>query len=121
MPSDEQFVARNVSSFAHVSLYNKQSLDSLGRRCGLEMLAHEYCGGRDVDLHDALALLIFKEKFYHRMALYSPRLYYLSKVFNAVTLDLFSKLIFPRGNESYQRALFKKSPGLRIGETRATH
>jgi SAM-dependent methyltransferase len=111
----------HVSSFGHVSLYRKQSLCALGKRCGLEMLAHEYHGGRDLELHDVLALLISKEKFYHRMALYSPRLYYLSKLVNAVTFDLFSKLIFPAGNESYQRALFKKSSVQMSEKSRASN
>ncbi|HEV3417294.1 MAG TPA: class I SAM-dependent methyltransferase, partial [Pirellulales bacterium] len=42
----------HVSSFGHVSLYTRASLDCLARRCGFQVVAHEYSGGMDISLHD---------------------------------------------------------------------
>ena len=101
----------HVSGFGHVSLFNKKSLALLAERCRFEMAAHEYCGGRDLDLHDAVTLALAPKRFHHRMALYSPRMLFACNFIDKVTFDLLGKLIFPDGNESYQRALFKK-PGV---------
>lgn len=98
----------HVSSYGHVSLYNKKSLALLGARCGLELVEHEYCGGRDLQLHDALTFALAKKHFAHRMSLYNSRLFYATRFLDTISFGAIGKLIFPRGNESYQRALFRK-------------
>lgn len=98
----------HISSFSHVSMFNRESLIQLGERNGLQFVAHEFCGGRDLEFHDVLTLKFAKERFNHRMALYSPRLLYTDKFIKEITFDLFGKLFLPKGNESYQRALFRK-------------
>jgi 2-polyprenyl-3-methyl-5-hydroxy-6-metoxy-1,4-benzoquinol methylase len=98
----------HISSYGHVSMFNRESLIRLCEKNGLEFVTHEFCGGRDLELHDVLSLKLAKESFSHRMALYNPRLYFADKFLKDVTFDLVGKLVLPRGNESYQRALFRK-------------
>ena len=98
----------HVSSFGHVSLFNKRSLALLANKCGFELTAHEYYGGTDLALHDAVTLALSKERFRHRMSFYSPRLYHLCNFVQIMTRGMINSRIFPTGNESYQRALFKK-------------
>lgn len=102
----------HISSYGHVSMFNRESLIKLCERYGLQLVAHEFCGGRDLELNDVLSLKFAKERFSHRMALYNPRLYFADKFFKQVTFDLFGKLLLPKGNDSYQRALFRKTKSL---------
>lgn len=97
-----------ISSYCHVSMFNKESLIRFAEKNGLEFVAHEFWGGRDLELHDAIVLKFANERFMHRMALYSSRFYYADRFFKDITFDIFGKLLLPRGNESYQRALFRK-------------
>lgn len=99
----------HISSYGHVSMFNRESLIRLCEKKGLQFVAHEFCGGRDLELHDVLTLKLAKNRFNHRMALYSPRLFFTDKFIKEITFDLFGKLFLPKGNESYQRALFRKT------------
>jgi SAM-dependent methyltransferase len=98
----------HISSYGHVSMFNRESLIRLCEKNGLEFVTHEFCGGRDLELHDVISLKFVKEKFSHRMALYNSRFYFADRFFRDITFDLIGKLVLPRGNESYQRALFRK-------------
>lgn len=98
----------HISSYGHVSMFNRESLIQLCEKNGLKLVAHEFCGGRDLELHDVLSLRLAREKFSHRMALYSPRFYYADRFLKEATFDLIGRIVLPQGNESYQRALFRK-------------
>jgi SAM-dependent methyltransferase len=97
----------HVSSFGHVSLFNKQSLSRLAERCQFEVVRYEYCGGSDVALHDWLSYRFARPQFVHRMALYSTRFYFSAMCLDKLTLGGLSKLILPTGHESYHRALLR--------------
>jgi 2-polyprenyl-3-methyl-5-hydroxy-6-metoxy-1,4-benzoquinol methylase len=99
----------HVSSFGHVSLYTRESLGRLARRSGFEVVAHEYSGGMDVSLHDLFTYRFSYERFRHRMALYSQRLYLASHLTDRLTLGVLTRILTPRGNESYQWAVLRKS------------
>jgi SAM-dependent methyltransferase len=99
----------HVSSFGHVSLFTRRSLELLGARCGLTLVAHEDCGGMDFELHDWLSLRLAPGRFRHRMACYSPRFYFLCQTIERLSLGLAARLARPRGCQSYQRALFRKA------------
>jgi 2-polyprenyl-3-methyl-5-hydroxy-6-metoxy-1,4-benzoquinol methylase len=98
----------HVSSFGHVSLFNKASLEALARKAGFDVAAHEYYGGLDLALHDVVSLRFAPTRFRHRVSLYNSRLYYLSNVVENLTFGLLDPFIYPRGNGSYQRVLLKK-------------
>jgi 2-polyprenyl-3-methyl-5-hydroxy-6-metoxy-1,4-benzoquinol methylase len=98
----------HVSSFGHVSLYTRESLERLARRSGFEVVAHEYSGGMDVSLHDLFSYRFANKQFRHRMALYSQRLYLASRLTDRLTLGVLTRMLTPRGNESYQWAVLRK-------------
>jgi 2-polyprenyl-3-methyl-5-hydroxy-6-metoxy-1,4-benzoquinol methylase len=100
----------HVSSFGHVSLYTRESLDRLARRSGFEVVAHEYSGGMDISLHDLFTYRFANKRFRHRMALYSQRLYLASHLTDRLTLGVLTRLLTPRGHESYQWAVLRKPP-----------
>lgn len=97
----------HVSSFEHVSLFNKESLIRTIEDCGFELIYQEYCYGKDISLHDILSLKISKSKFHHRQALYSPRLFHFSNFFQYIFSNLFNRML--EGNDSYVRAIFRKN------------
>lgn len=99
----------HISSYGHVSMFNRESLIKLCDNKGLELVAHEFCGGRDLEMHDLITLKFSHDRFRHRMALYKPRLYFADKFIKEITFDIIGKLFMPHGNESYQRAMFRKS------------
>jgi 2-polyprenyl-3-methyl-5-hydroxy-6-metoxy-1,4-benzoquinol methylase len=98
----------HVSSFGHVSLFNRESLILLGKRCGFEFLVHEHCGGRDFALHDWLSLRLANQKFKHRHAFYKTRFYFAAVVLERFMGGLFPKAFLPEGHDSYHRAIFRK-------------
>jgi 2-polyprenyl-3-methyl-5-hydroxy-6-metoxy-1,4-benzoquinol methylase len=98
----------HVSSFGHVSLYTRESLERLAKRCEFRVVAHEYCGGMDISLHDQLTYRIAQRRFRHRMALYSQRLYLASHLVDLLSFGKLTKLVTPRGHESYQWAVLRK-------------
>jgi len=98
----------HVSGFGHVSLFTRHALGVLAERAGFELLAHEYCGGRDLALHDLLTFKLARSRFAHRMALYSVRLLSLSKLAEELGGDLIPKGLWPQGHESYQRVLLRR-------------
>ncbi len=96
----------HVSSFEHVSLFNKESLILTVEKCGFQLISAEYCFGKDISLHDIISLKINKRKFHHRQSLYSPRLYHFSNFLQKFSNDMGIRSI--EGNESYVRAIFQK-------------
>lgn len=102
----------HISSYGHVSMFNKESLVRLCEKNGFELIAHEFCGGRDLELHDIFTMKFANEKFSHRMALYNPRLLFADKFIKEITFDIIGRLVMPHGNESYQRAMFRKPSGV---------
>jgi 2-polyprenyl-3-methyl-5-hydroxy-6-metoxy-1,4-benzoquinol methylase len=98
----------HVSSFGHVSLFNRESLLLLGKRCGFEVVAHEFCNGSDLSTHDWLSFRFFNKRFSHRMALYSPRFYYACELLDRATFAKLPTMLFPAGHESYHWAMFCK-------------
>jgi len=106
----------HVSGFGHVSLFTRQALGMLAERAGFELLAHEYCGGRDLALHDLVTFKLARSRFAHRMALYNVRLLSLSKLVEELGGALIPERLWPIGHESYQRVLLRRptrrnSPG----------
>jgi SAM-dependent methyltransferase len=101
----------HVSSFGHVSLFGKASLEALARRCGFELCEHEYWSGRDLALHDLVTFRLSKRRFRHRMSFYSPRLYHVCNLVDELSLGVIPGLVVPRGHPSYQRALFRRAAG----------
>jgi SAM-dependent methyltransferase len=98
----------HVSSFGHVSLFTKAGLDRLASRCGFAMIDHGYCGGMDIALHDLVGYALAPSRFKHRVAFYSPRLMNASRFVDGVTFGKLTQALCPRGNESYQWAVWRK-------------
>ncbi|HMB89592.1 MAG TPA: class I SAM-dependent methyltransferase [Rhodothermales bacterium] len=98
----------HVSSFAHVSLFTRESLLGLASQCGFALVHHEYYGGLDIALHDIVTFKFWPDRFYHRMSLYKPRLYHASNLMDWLTGGLLRHQATPKGNPSYQRVLFRK-------------
>ncbi|MEX0679279.1 MAG: methyltransferase domain-containing protein [Pirellulales bacterium] len=98
----------HVSSFAHVGLYTKAGLERMTQRCGFSMTDHGYCGGMDVALHDLIGYRFARSRFQHRVAFYSPRFLNFSRMIDRLSGGLLAAALRPRGNESYQWAVFKK-------------
>jgi SAM-dependent methyltransferase len=98
----------HVSSFGHVCLYTKAGLARLAKRCGFAMLDHGYSGGMDITLDDLIGFRLAPSRFRHRVAFYSPRFLNFCKLVDQLTLGHLTKALRPRGNESYQWALFGK-------------
>lgn len=96
----------HVSSFEHVSLFNRKALIKTVESCGFELIYSEYCFDKDISLHDIISLKISKSRFHHRQALYSPRLYHFSNFIERLFKNRFVKQI--KGNDSYVRAIFRK-------------
>ncbi|HMJ14471.1 MAG TPA: class I SAM-dependent methyltransferase [Polyangiaceae bacterium] len=94
----------HVSSFGHVSLFTRRSLDALASGCGFRVLAHEYTGGRDLTLHDVITLALSRERFSHRMALYNGRLAQLGNALEETPLRKLPEWLGSGGDQSYQRA-----------------
>ena len=61
----------HVSSFGHVSLFSRESLEAIAKQCNFEMIAHEHYGGLDIKAHDLISYSISKKKFRHRHSLYN--------------------------------------------------
>lgn len=97
----------HVSSMEHVSLFNKLSLIETLAQCGFEVVEIDYCFGRDISLHDLISIRLSSRKFRHRMALYSPRLFYISNFFQFFVERLINWQF--KGNESYVRGIFRKT------------
>lgn len=95
----------HVSSFAHVSLLTKEGLSRVAELAGLELSAHEYCGGIDYALHDAITRPF--SSYRHRMARYSPRLHNLCASVDSLTFGLANYVVRPAGNESYHWAALR--------------
>jgi SAM-dependent methyltransferase len=102
----------HVRNIGHVSLLTRDGLLELGRRAGLELVAHEYCGGRDLALHDILTFRLARGRFAHRMASYAPRFYHACNLVDRATGAIVPRLFAGRGHESYQRALLRKPPAV---------
>ena len=100
----------HVSSFGHVSLFTRASWAPLSARVGLTLVAHEYSGERDIALHDLATWYLLRRRFRHRLALYSPRLMYTSRLVDRLSLGLLSNALSPRGPSSYQWVILQK-PG----------
>lgn len=98
----------HVSSFGHVSLFTKAGMDALARRCGFAMIDHGRCGGIDISLDDLVSYKFARERFRHRVALYSPRLLNGCALVDQLTLGRLTAAWRPRGNESYQWAVLQK-------------
>lgn len=98
----------HVSSFGHISLFNEQSLSRLAERTGFDTVAYEHCGGSDLALHDLLSLRLAPSRFRHRMGMYSPRFYFACEAVDRALFGLPSAWLRPSGNESYQRAIWRK-------------
>jgi SAM-dependent methyltransferase len=98
----------HVSSYGHVSLFTKSSLNCLAGRCGFSMVDHGYCNGMDIALHDLVSYAFARSRFRHRVALYSPRLLNGCTLIDELTFGRLTAALRPRGNESYQWAVFKK-------------
>lgn len=96
----------HVGGFGHVALYSKPGLTKLVEQTGFELIAHEHYA-RDVALHDLGTWVLRRDSFRHRMAAYSPRLFHFSGLVEHATMGAALNLL-PRGNGSYQRALFKR-------------
>ena len=98
----------HVSGFGHVCLYTKAGLARLAQRCGFDMIDHGYSGGMDMSLDDLIGFRLAPSRFRHRVAFYSPRFLNFCALVDQLTLGLLTKALRPRGNESYQWALFGK-------------
>jgi SAM-dependent methyltransferase len=98
----------HVSSFAHVSLFTRASWPVLSDRVGLTVLAHEYCGDTDIALHDVVTWYLARRNFQHRMALYSPRLFFASRLIDRLSLGVLRKALSPTGHSSYQWVALQK-------------
>jgi SAM-dependent methyltransferase len=98
----------HVASFAHVSLLTPDGLAQLGNEVGLSLVAREYCGGLDVSLDDMLTHALVPQRFVHRMASYSARVYFAARLLNRTPLKRAVDRLSPRGHESYFRAVLQK-------------
>lgn len=98
----------HVSSFGHVSLFSKRSLRALAESVGFEIVGHEECGGIDVSLHDVVSRTVAPRSFRHRMALYSPRLYYACELERCLSFGGIDWILARRGAQSYQRLLARR-------------
>jgi hypothetical protein len=98
----------HVATFGHVSLFTRAAWPVLSARVGLTLLAHAYCGKRDIALHDLATWYVARTQFRHRMALYSPRLLSASNLIDRVTLGLLTAALAPRGPASYQWVALQK-------------
>jgi len=98
----------HVSSFGHVSLFTKSGLNSLANRCGFSIIAHDYCGGMDIALHDLLGYVFARSSFRHRVAFYSPRFLNGCSLIDQLTFGRLTRVLQPAGHESYQWAVLRK-------------
>jgi SAM-dependent methyltransferase len=98
----------HVSWFGHVSLFTRASWPLLSARVGLTLAAHEYCGDRDIALHDLLTWYFARPRFRHRWALYSPRFFYACRLVDRLSQGVLTSALSPRGNLSYQFAVLQK-------------
>lgn len=98
----------HVSSFGHVGLYSRAGLARLAERSGFSMSQHGYCGGMDIALHDLIGYRFARSRFRHRVAFYSPRFLNFCAMLDQLTLGRMTAALRPRGNESYQWAVFVK-------------
>jgi SAM-dependent methyltransferase len=98
----------HVSSFGHVSLFTKSGLDFLARRSGFSIVAHDYCGGMDIALHDLFGCKFARSRFRHRVAFYSPRFLNGCCLIDQLTFGKLTRALQPSGNESYQWAVLRK-------------
>lgn len=98
----------HVSSFGHVSLFSKVSLRELTTRAGFEVVSQEEFGGVDLSLHDLVGRLAGRERFRHRMALYSPRLYYSCELARRLSFGALDWVLSRKRAQSYQRVLARK-------------
>ncbi|MBK7864638.1 MAG: class I SAM-dependent methyltransferase [Archangiaceae bacterium] len=96
----------HVSSYGHVSLFSREGLESLARRTGFRVAAHEFYGGLDVSLHDVVSRRIMPGQFRHRMAAYNSRLLFSSNFVEKVLPERAVKALLPAGEQSYQRVIF---------------
>jgi len=99
----------HVSGFGHVSLFTKRSLAVLASRAGFRMLEHGYTGGLDVALCDVLGMAIAPQKYSHRSGFYSMRFIKGCTLLDNATFGMLKRLCTPRGNESYQWAIWQSS------------
>lgn len=98
----------HVASFGHVSLFSRAAFSVLAERCGFDLIAHEYWGGLDLSLADVAVHEIAPSRFSHRMAAYSPRLYYAGDIIEQLGAGGLRWRFAKPGAESYQRVLLKK-------------
>jgi hypothetical protein len=74
------------------------------------MTDHGYCGGTDIALHDLIGHRFAPASFRHRVGFYSPRFLNFCYLLDKVTRGRLADWWRPRGNESYQWAVFRKQP-----------
>jgi len=95
----------HLSSALNVSLFTLASLESLARRCGFEVEAHEESGGRDLSLSDVVLLSVAPSAFRHRMSFYRPRLHHAFALVEQLLPASAKRRIFPEGHATFQRAV----------------
>ncbi len=98
----------HVASFAHVSLFTRDGLARAVEKAGYELVAHERCFGLDLALHDVLTWAVARDRFSHRHALYSSRLYYASDLVERGPVGWAFRRLLADDRESYQRIVARR-------------